>query len=66
MADQPTPLSGDAKKWEWLMFAARLHANVFNKRARVIAVKLPARAARRRGVGWAYVIDAPWEEFERG
>lgn len=50
-------------KWDWLMFCARMHAHIYQERARVVAVELPVRSARRRGVKWAYVIDAPKESI---
>lgn len=51
----------DSEKWEWLMFCARMHARIYNERARVIAIALPERAVRLRGTRWAYVIDQPSE-----
>lgn len=52
--------------WRWLMFCARMHAKIYQERARVVAIELPARSALRRGTRWAYVIEAPSAQAVHG
>lgn len=47
----------NSEAWRSLMQRARTSAAIYEERARVVAVELPPRAARRRGTRWAYVIE---------
>lgn len=50
----------DQERWDRLMNAARAQASIYGVRARVRALKLPPRTARRYGVEWAYFLVAEY------